>query len=101
MATRVIAAQDKTSSGAGDDVQIKAGSANTSGAGGSIIIQPGAQATSGGDGIVIVRQPSGTAGTDEIQLLHNGSRGSIINKDGALQLGGANIAIRNVAYEPL
>jgi hypothetical protein len=97
MATRVIAAQDKTSSGAGDDVQIKAGSANTSGAGGSIIIQPGAQATSGGDGIVIVRQPSGTAGTDEIQLLHNGSRGSIINKDGALQLGGANIAIRNAA----
>ena len=97
MATRVIAAQDKTSSGVGDDVQIKAGSANTSGAGGSIIIQPGAQATSGGDGIVIVRQPSGTAGTDEIQLLHNGSRGSIINKDGALQLGGANIAIRNAA----
>ena len=97
MATRVIAAQDKTSSGAGDDVQIKAGSANTSGAGGSIIIQPGAQATSGGDGIAIVRQPGGTAGTDEIQLSHNGSRGSIINKDGALQLGGANIAIRNVA----
>ena len=97
MATRVIAAQDKTSSGVGDDVQIKAGSANTSGAGGSIIIQPGAQATSGGDGIVIVRQPSGTAGTDEIQLLHNGSRGSIINKDGTLQLGGANIAIRNAA----
>jgi hypothetical protein len=97
MATRVIAAQDKTSSGAGDDVQIKAGSANTSGAGGSIIIQPGAQATSGGNGIVIVRQPGGTAGTDEIQLSHDGSKGFLINKDGTLQLGGANIAIRNVA----
>jgi len=55
MATRVIAAQDKTSSGAGDDVQIKAGNANTSGAGGSIILQPGSQVTTGGDGFVQIK----------------------------------------------
>lgn len=97
MATRVIAAQDKTSSGAGDDVQIKAGNANTSGAGGHIIIQPGAQATTGGNGLVIVRQPAGTAGTDEIQLSHDGGKGSVINKDGVLQLGGSHIALRTTA----
>jgi len=97
MATRVIAAQDKTSSGAGDDVQIKAGNANTSGAGGSIIIQPGAQATTGGNGLLIVRQPSGVAGTDEIQLSHDGGKGSVINKDGVLQLGGSHIALRTTA----
>ncbi len=97
MATRVIAAQDKTTSGAGDDVQIKAGNANTSGAGGHIIIQPGAQATTGGNGLLIIRQPSGVAGTDEIQLSHDGGKGSVINKDGVLQLGGSHIALRTVA----
>jgi hypothetical protein len=97
MATRVIAAQDKAISGAGDDVQIKAGNANTSGAGGHIIIQPGAQVTTGGNGLVIVRQPSGVAGTDEIQLSHDGGKGSIINKDGVLQVGGSHIALRPTA----
>jgi hypothetical protein len=97
MATRVIAAQDKAISGAGDDVQIKAGNANTSGAGGHIIIQPGAQATTGGNGLLIIRQPSGVAGTDELQLSHDGGKGSVINKDGVLQLGGSHIALRTVA----
>ena len=60
MATRVIAAQDKTTSGAGDDVQIKGGNANTSGAGGNIILSPGAQVTSGGDGSVRFVNPSNT-----------------------------------------
>ena len=84
-------------SGAGENLTIQASSGAGTGAGGSIILQPGLQATSGGNGIVAVRQPSGTAGTDEIQLSHDGIKGSIINKDGTLQLGGANIAIRNTA----
>ena len=92
-----IQPQTRSTTGAGANVTIAAGAGVTTGAGGSVILQPGAQATSGGNGVVIVRQPGGTAGTDEIQLLHDGSKGSIINKDGALQLGGANIAIRNVA----
>lgn len=85
------------SSGAGNNIGLYAGSGVSSGAGGSVILQPGAQATSGGNGNVVVRQPGGSAGTDEIQLSHDGGKGSIINKDGVLQLGGANIAIRNVA----
>jgi hypothetical protein len=84
-------------SGAGVGLTIAANNGVGTGAGGSIILQPGLQATSGGNGIVVVRQPSGTAGTDEIQLSHDGGKGSIINKDGTLQLGGANIAIRNSA----
>ena len=61
MATRVIAAQDKAISGAGDDVQIKGGSANTSGAGGSIVLQPGAQATSGGNGAIRFVDPTNSS----------------------------------------
>jgi hypothetical protein len=67
MATRVIAAQDKTTSGAGDDVQIKAGNANTSGAGGNILLVPGIQATTGGNGIVRIAPPSnGSSATLEL-----------------------------------
>jgi hypothetical protein len=65
MATRVIAAQDKTTSGAGDDVQIKAGNANTSGAGGNIILQPGSQVTTGGDGFVQIK---GTGANTTLKL---------------------------------
>jgi hypothetical protein len=92
-----IAASSGAGTGAGGSLFLYGGSGATTGAGGSIILQPGLQATSGGNGIVVVRQPSGTAGTDEIQLSHDGGKGSIINKDGTLQLGGANIAIRNSA----
>lgn len=62
MPARIIAAQDKQISGAGDDVQIKGGNANTSGAGGSIILQPGTQASTGGDGKVIIKAASASAG---------------------------------------
>ena len=87
----------KTVAGAGNSLTLKAGDGLTSGAGGNILLQPGLQATTGGDGIVIVRQPSGTAGTDEIQLSHDGTKASIINKDGVLQLGGSHIALRTTA----
>lgn len=59
MPARIIAAQDKQTSGAGDDVQIKGGNGNTSGAGGSIILQPGLQASTGGNGTVTINDGGG------------------------------------------
>ena len=68
--------------GAGGAFGIYGGNATGTGAGGSIILQPGAQATSGGNGVVIVRQPGGTAGTDEGQVYHDGTNLYIVNKEG-------------------
>jgi hypothetical protein len=73
-------------SGAGNNLTLYAGNGETSGAGGSIILQPGLQATTGGNGTVIIRQPGGTAGTDEIQLSHDGTQGTIRCFDGQLRL---------------
>jgi hypothetical protein len=72
----------RASTGAGANVTIAAGSGVTTGAGGSVILQPGAQATSGGNGVVIVRQPGGTAGTDEGQVYHDGTDLYVVNKEG-------------------
>lgn len=50
-----------------------------------------------GNGTLIARQIGGTAGTDEIQISHNGSRGLIESKDGYLELHSADqIAGRSV-----
>ena len=68
-------------SGAGNSLSLYAGNGETSGAGGSILLQPGLQATTGGNGVVIVRAAGGTAGTDELQIYHDGTNGQIINKD--------------------
>lgn len=75
------------SSGAGANMTIAAGSGVTSGAGGSVILQPGAQASTGGNGTVIIRQPGGTAGTDEGQISHSGTNLTIQNKDGGTASG--------------
>lgn len=48
-----------TSSGAGNNINIIAGSGVISGSGGSVILQAGVQATTGGDGTVAIRQASG------------------------------------------
>jgi hypothetical protein len=77
-----IQPQTRSTTGAGANVTIAAGAGVTTGAGGSIILQPGAQATSGGNGVVIVRQPGGTAGTDEGQVYHDGTDLYIVNKEG-------------------
>jgi len=45
----------RSSSGAGANMTLTAGSGVTTGAGGSVFLKPGAQATSGGDGTVIVQ----------------------------------------------
>jgi hypothetical protein len=84
----------RASTGAGANVTIAAGSGVTTGAGGSVILQPGAQATSGGNGVVIVRQPGGTAGTDEIQMYHDGTDGYVASKDGHLILRTQNSYIK-------
>jgi hypothetical protein len=70
-----------TYSGAGRSLTIAAANGQTSGAGGSIVLQPGLQATTGGNGVVAVRAAGGTAGTDELQIYHDGTNGQIINKD--------------------
>ena len=77
-----ISAANAVTTGAGGGITLRAGSATGTGAGGSIILQPGAQATSGGNGVVIVRQPGGTAGTDEGQVYHDGTNLYIVNKEG-------------------
>ena len=84
----------RASTGAGANVTIAAGAGVTTGAGGSVILQPGAQATSGGNGVVIVRQPGGTAGTDEIQMYHDGTDGYVASKDGHLILRTQNSYIK-------
>ena len=73
--------QPRSTTGAGANVTVAAGAGVTTGAGGSIILQPGAQATSGGNGVVVVRQPGGTAGTDELQIYHDGTHAYFTNKD--------------------
>lgn len=70
---------NSASSGAGASITIKAADGVTSGAGGSIILEPGAQATTGGDGTIIIRQPGGTAGTNELQMSHGGTDAAISN----------------------
>jgi len=84
----------RASTGAGANVTIAAGAGVTTGAGGSVILQPGAQATSGGNGVVVVRQPGGTAGTDEIQISHDGTDGYVASKDGHLILRTQNSYIK-------
>jgi len=71
----------RTVAGSGNSVTIRAADGLTSGAGGSIILQPGQQATTGGNGVVVVRQPGGTAGTDELQIYHDGTHTYFANKD--------------------
>jgi hypothetical protein len=73
MATKIIGVQNKQESGAGDDIQVRASTANTSGAGGSVILQAGQQVTTGGDGSVIIRAPGGTAGTNELKVIASGT----------------------------
>ena len=70
---------NSASAGAGANLSIIAADGVTSGAGGSIILEPGAQATTGGNGTVIVRQPGGTAGTNELQMSHGGTDAAISN----------------------
>jgi hypothetical protein len=69
----------RTVAGSGNSVTIRAADGLTSGAGGNILLQPGQQATTGGDGRLIVRQPNGTAGTNEVQMWHDGSQFHIKN----------------------
>jgi hypothetical protein len=76
-----VAAGSGAGTGTGGNLTLQAGNASTSGAGGSIILQPGAQATTGGNGVVVVRQPGGTAGTDELQIYHDGTHTYFANKD--------------------
>ena len=77
---------NSASSGAGASLSIIAADGVTSGAGGSIILEPGAQATTGGNGTVIVRQPGGTAGTNEGQIYHNGTRLLLGSKSGLTRI---------------
>ena len=77
---------NSASAGAGASITIKAADGVTSGAGGSIILQPGAQATTGGDGLIVVRQPGGSAGTNEAQFSHDGTRLLINNRSGPIRI---------------
>lgn len=105
---------NSASAGAGASITIKAADGVTSGAGGSIILQPGAQATTGGNGTVIVRQPGGTAGTNELQMSHGGTDATISNSTTgnvfvdvgrggsltALRVRRADLSTRFVSIEP-
>ena len=62
MATKIISVQDRQAAGAGDDLQIQAGSASGAFGGGSVILQGGLQGSSGGDGKIVVKQRSGQNG---------------------------------------
>ena len=83
---------NSASAGAGADITILAADGVTSGAGGNIILEPGAQATTGGNGVIKVRQPGGVAGTDELNIWHDGTNGIIRNGDS-----GGNIEARITA----
>lgn len=77
----------KPSTGAGNHVTLAGSDAadgNTNG--GNVVLRGGAKAGSGTDGVIAVRQPGGVAGTDEIQLSHDGTAGTIACKDGNLKL---------------
>lgn len=75
-------------SGAGNAITIK-GSAAQSGNtnGGDVLAQPGLKSGSGADGKFVVRQPGGVAGTDEMQLYHDGTNSFIASMDGELKIG--------------
>lgn len=74
-------------SGAGNGLSLIASAAiSGNSAGGDVLLQPGVKSGSGSDGKVIVRQPGGTAGTDEIQMSHSGSYGLINCLDGSLKI---------------
>jgi hypothetical protein len=74
------------SAGAGASLSIIAADGVTSGAGGSIILEPGAQATTGGNGSVVIRQPGGTAGTNECQISNDGTITTFNSKNGEIYL---------------
>jgi hypothetical protein len=77
---------NSASAGAGASLSIIAADGVTSGAGGSIILEPGAQATTGGNGTVVIRQPGGTAGTNEGQIYHDGTRLLLGSKSGLTRI---------------
>ena len=73
------------SSGAGNNINIIAGSGVSSGSGGSVILQAGVQATTGGDGTVVIRQVSGqTSNLQEWQTSSGTLKASIKNGGGFL-----------------
>ena len=73
------------SSGAGNNINIIAGSGVISGSGGSVILQAGVQATTGGDGTVVIRQVSGqTSNLQEWQTPSGTLKASIKNGGGFL-----------------
>jgi hypothetical protein len=49
-----------------------------------------------GQGTLIVRQPGGVAGTDEVQISHDGTDALIVPKDGALAVGRASDSLKRV-----
>ena len=74
-----------TSSGAGNNINIIAGSGVISGSGGSVILQAGVQATTGGDGTVAIRQVSGqTSNLQEWQTPSGTLKSAIKNGGGFL-----------------
>ncbi len=77
--SNTLYAVPRTVAGSGNSVTVRAADGLTSGAGGNILLLPGLQATTGGDGKIIVRQPGGTAGTNEVQMWHDGSQFHIKN----------------------
>lgn len=75
----------RTTSGAGNDITIKATDGFTSGAGGSISLQPGAQATTGGNGKVNFLRTGGTTAIS-ISPNYNTNNGGVLwyrTSDGA------------------
>lgn len=79
--------QNAATSGAGSDLTIRASSAGSGNSnGGNLILLPGDNSGSGSDGVVIIRQPGGTAGTDQVEISHDGTQTLIHSRDGAVRI---------------
>lgn len=83
--------QPAASSGAGTDLVVRAATAAT-GAGGNVVLIGGLHTTSGADGLIVVRQNGGVAGTDELQISHNGTSALIESKDGTVSIKSSAVA---------
>lgn len=81
----------------GDGSDAYASEGGDGGDGGNFIVETGISGagdgggSSGEEGALIVRLGGGVAGTDEIQLLHNGTDGNIIAKSGDIFLDCTNV----------
>jgi len=86
-------------SAAGQDAFFKGQGAfaTSGGAGGGFVFEPGAGDGAGADGVFTVRAPGGVAGTDDVDIYHDGTDAQIVARSGTISIRGNDFRLRNVA----